>query len=317
MTNTARSFDDKWRENPRLAFAETLREGSDIQQWILNRNGFSNLGQLRDYLSDRRRILDAGCGNGRVTALLRIAAPADAQVVGFDLVAAEVARENLRNLPNVTVAEGNLLADLTAFGTFDFIYCQEVLHHTGNPRAAFLNVATLLAPNGELAIYVYRLKAPIREFVDNYVRDRIVNMPYEKAFEVCAEITALGKALSDVKSGSVPLRIDVPGVRVLGIDAGEYDLQRFIYHFFMKCFWNRDLTTEENIAINYDWYHPQDATRHELSEVLGWFSEAELAVTHSHIDPYGITVRGRRGLAKPRSSRAKSNSVCEASETSS
>jgi len=81
---------------------------------------------------------------------------------------------------------------------------------------------------------------------------------------------------------------------VLGIEAGEYDLQRFIYHFFMKCFWNPELSVEENVAINYDWYHPEDCTRHELPEVLGWFAEAGFAVSHSHVDPYGITVRGGR-----------------------
>ncbi len=30
----------------------------------------------------------------------------------------------------------------------------------------------LLAPGGELMFYVYRRKAPIREFTDDYVRER-------------------------------------------------------------------------------------------------------------------------------------------------
>ena len=33
---------------------------------------------------------------------------------------------------------------------------------------------------------------------------------------------------------------------------------------------------------------------HELPEVLSWFSEAGLDVVHTNLDPYGITVRGRR-----------------------
>ena len=152
-TQTARSFDDKWMQNPRLAFDETLREGSEVQQWILNRNGLASSSAMRSYLADKRHILDAGCGNGRVTALLQRLAPSTSQVTGIDLVAADVARENLAALPNVFVAPANLLDDLTPFGEFDFVYCQEVLHHTGDARGAFLNLAQRVANKGEIAIY--------------------------------------------------------------------------------------------------------------------------------------------------------------------
>ncbi len=293
-TNTARSFDDKWTQNPRLVFDETLREGSEVQQWILNRNGFASPAAMRAYLVDRGRILDAGCGNGRVTALLQRLAPATSQIMGIDLVAADVARANLAELPNVDVAPANLRDDLAHLGEFDFVYCQEVLHHTGDARGAFLNLSRRVAPGGEIAIYVYRKKAPIREFTDDYVRDRIAAMPYAQARAVSAEITELGRALSEARVNGLPVLVSVPSVAMLGIEAGEYDLQRFVYHFFMKCFWNADLSHDENVAINYDWYHPQDATRHDLAEVLAWFEEAQLGVVHTTVDPYGLTVRGRR-----------------------
>ncbi len=293
-TNTARSFDDKWTQNPRLAFDETLREGSEVQQWILNRNGFASPAAMRAYLAGRGRILDAGCGNGRVTALLQRLAPASSQITGIDLVAADVARANLVALPNVQVASENLLADLTHLGEFDFVYCQEVLHHTGDARRAFLNLSQRVAANGEIAIYVYCKKAAIREFTDDYVRDRIAAMPYAQARAVSAEITDLGRALSETRVNGQSVTVRVPSVEMLGIEAGEYELQRFVYHFFMKCFWNANLSHDENVAINYDWYHPQDATRHDLAEVLAWFEEAQLGVVHTHVDPYGITVRGRR-----------------------
>jgi hypothetical protein len=81
---------------------------------------------------------------------------------------------------------------------------------------------------------------------------------------------------------------------VLGIEAGEYDVQRLIYHFFLKCFWNPDLEFEANAAINYDWYHPQLCSRHTVEEVRSWFDAAELTVVHSLVDHYGITMRGIR-----------------------
>jgi SAM-dependent methyltransferase len=287
--NTSRSFHDKWHHNEKLAFEQTLSKDSEIHQWILNRNGFSSDGELRAYLRGKRRILDAGCGNGRVTALLRQCAEPDAVVVGVDLVAADVARRNLAGYPNIEVRQGDLLSDLSSLGRFDLIYCQEVLHHTADPARAFGNLCALLSPSGEIAIYVYKAKAPAREFVDDYVRERIAPLPYDEAITVCREIAELGRALCE--SGQ---KVRVPGVTVLGIESGEYELQRFVYHFFMKCFWNPALSFEDNVAVNYDWYHPELATRHTPSEVEGWFRAAGLEIKHRCVDFYGITMRGAR-----------------------
>lgn len=286
---TAKSFSEKWHNNRRLAFNETLNENSDIQRWILTRNGLGNVDGLKSWLSTRERVLDAGCGNGRVTALLRRFAPNDAQVVGIDLTAADVAAENLADTPNVHFEKRDLLGDLSGLGKFDLIYCQEVLHHTGDPAAAFRNVAGLLSDGGEIAVYVYKIKPPIREFTDDLVRDRISSLPYEEAMAAMRQITELGRVLSDLK-----VNVTAPDVSVLNIEAGTYDIQHFIYHFFAKLFWNSEMDFEASAAINYDWYHPQFATRHTLEEVEGWFDAAGLKIVHRLVDHYGITVRGMR-----------------------
>jgi len=286
--NTAQSFRDKWEHNANAFYGETLKEGSDTQRWILERNGFSGPDELSSHLSERRRILDAGCGNGRVTALLRSLAPEEAEIVGIDLVAADVARENFKNVSRTYFETRDLTSDLSSLGLFDFIYCQEVLHHTADPVRSFKNLRGLLAPNGELAIYVYKKKAPAREFVDDYVRDQIAAMPYEEAMAHSAQITDFGRALSEAN-----LRVKVPKVDALGIEAGEYDVQRLIYHFFAKCYWNSGVTYDENVLVNYDWYHPQLASRHTLQEVENWFEDAGLKIEHRCVDFYGVTVRGR------------------------
>lgn len=286
-TNTPRSFRDKWEKNSHAFYAETLRPGSDTQRWILERNGFENGESFAKHLVGRKRILDAGCGNGRVTALLRSLAADMTEVVGVDLVAADVARENFKDVPHTHFETRDLIGDLSGLGEFDFIYCQEVLHHTSDPERGFKNLCGLLTRDGEIAIYVYKQKAPAREFVDDYIRERIAAMPYEEAMAQCRQITAFGKAISEAS-----LKVTVPRVESLGIDAGEYDVQRLIYHFFAKCYWNPDISYEENVLVNYDWYHPQIATRHTLEEVKGWFNNEGLEVIHEHVDFYGITIRG-------------------------
>ena len=287
-SQTFSSFRDKWENNTQLAFNETLNEKSDIFGWILSRNGFKDKEQFEKYLAGKNRILDAGCGNGRVTALLNALSRAPTQIIGVDLTAAHVARENLKGLNRVSVQQIDLMGDLKALGKFDFIYCQEVLHHTANPRLAFQNLIGCLGDGGEIAIYVYKIKAPVREYVDDYVRDQISNLPYQDAMKLMRQITDFGKALADLN-----VKVTVPEVEVLKIPAGEYEIQRLFYHFFVKCFWNGSMNHQENIAINYDWYHPQLCTRHTMAEVKGWFADMGLEVQQECEDFYGITVRGK------------------------
>ena len=288
--NTAKSFDDKWHRNAGLAFENTLNPKSDIFKWIMQRNGFENGDALQTYLKDKKRMLDAGCGNGRVTALLRTYSDDEkTEVVGIDLTAADVAAENLKSYRNVHFHKKDLLDKLDELGKFDFIYCQEVLHHTGNARQGFNNLVPLLEDGGEIAIYVYKQKAPTREFVDDYVREKIAGMDYDTAMAQCRQITELGKALS-----AQNVKLQIPAVDVLQIPAGEYDLQRFMYHFFAKIFWNNEFSFEDNAVINYDWYHPQNCSRHTIEEVRQWFLENGLTITHELVDFYGITIRATK-----------------------
>jgi hypothetical protein len=94
---------------------------------------------------------------------------------------------------------------------------------------------------------VYKIKAPLREFCDDLVRSRISHLPYKEAMDAMNQVTELGRALAEIKAN-----VSVPNVGVLGIEAGTYDVQRFIYHFFTKCFWNPELDFESNAAINFD-----------------------------------------------------------------
>ena len=62
----------------------------------------------------------------------------------------------------------------------------------------------------------------------------------------------------------------------------------------MKCFWNKNLTFQENVAINFDWYHPELCARYTLGEVRKWFVDSNLMIIQECVDAYGITMRGKR-----------------------
>lgn len=291
MTNidqSNQSFSDKWEIYPNLARDITLNPNSEIYRWILERNGFETTDQFRDWLSSKNTILDAGCGNGRVTSLLAKLSSPTSKVYGIDINSA-TAKKFFEGDSKVEIFKRDLSEEIDIGQTFDFIYCQEVLHHTINPKISFGNLCKLLNLNGEIAIYVYKLKSPIREFTDEFIREKIHLLRFEDIKNHMSQITQFGKALS-----SYDIRVQVPSVDILQIKEGSYDLQRLIYHFFFKCFWNSELTLDENIAVNSDWYHPQVASKHTLEEVQGWFKDFGLSITHEKVDDYGITIRGKR-----------------------
>jgi arsenite methyltransferase len=145
----------------------------------------------------------------------------------------------------------------------------------------------LLAPGGELMFYVYRRKAPIREFTDDYVRERLAELPPEEAWDAIRPLTRLGQALAELET-EVEVPEDVP---LLGIKAGRYDIQRLVYWHVAKLFWNSKMTFEENNHLNFDWYAPTYAWRHTEEEIRRWCADEGLEITRFDVDDAGFTVR--------------------------
>lgn len=80
------------------------------------------------------RVLDAGCGEGQVTAWLADALP-DAEMTAVEGRPDAVAVCRARN-PAATVLEGDLYALPFGERSFDLVLCTEVLEHLAEPRAA-------------------------------------------------------------------------------------------------------------------------------------------------------------------------------------
>jgi SAM-dependent methyltransferase len=173
---------------------------------------------------------------------------------------------------------------------FDAIISEGVLHHTPSTERAFKSLARLLAPSGEIMIYVYRKKAPLREFADDYVRELLQGLPPDEAWERLRPMTALARELAQLDA-RVTVQDDVD---LLGIPAGTYDVQRLVYWHFAKMFWNDEMSFEENNHVNFDWYAPRYAHRHTRDEVESWFESSDLEIVHFDEQEAGFTVRGVR-----------------------
>jgi SAM-dependent methyltransferase len=98
-------------------------------------------------------VLDAGCGLGRFTiASARFGARL---VVGVDLSASvDLVFEQTRHLRNVVVVQADIL-QLPLARAIDYAFSVAVLHHTADPRAAFLHLTSKVVPGGSVSAWVY------------------------------------------------------------------------------------------------------------------------------------------------------------------
>lgn len=131
------------------------------------------LGWIKPVKSDffeGKLVLEGGCGKGRHT---RLAAEWGAQeIVGIDLSSAvEVAYAATKHLPNAHIIQADIFK-LPLKAKFDYAFSVGVLHHTPDPKAAFVSLASKVKSGGHISAWVYgaennewitRFVNPVRE----------------------------------------------------------------------------------------------------------------------------------------------------------
>src|SRR5215510_14628802 len=287
VQKTRESFSVKWQRIPDFGFEAASQQV--YVNWYLERYGFGDLDGLSAFLADKHTVLDAGTGLGRDALLYGENTPG--QVFALDLSdGIDFAYRHVGHLPNVHLLQADLRTLPFREGFFDYIASDQVLHHTPDTQASFINLTRYLAPNGQIAAYVYKKKGPIREFCDDFLRGHYTQSSGEECYAYYRAMAALGKALSDLK-----IEFEVPeDIPILEIKAGRYNLQRFIYWNIFKCYWNDNLDFETNVMTNFDWYHPRYAHRYTPDEVRRWCEESGLEVIHFDVIESGISVRAKK-----------------------
>ena len=285
---TERSFAFKWHRQHSYGAEGMLDRSRD---WLVARYGFESPEKMRLHMSSRQNVLDAGCGSGFSTSLWMTPDWGGSSWVGTDISAAiDVARQRLSDIPNTQFVQGDVLQPPFRSGSFDVVFAEGVLHHTPSTERAFHALVRLLKPAGEMMAYIYRRKGPVREFTDDHLRSLLSPLDPEEAWEALRPLTRLAKALAELK-----IEVEVPEeIELLGIPAGSQNVHRLIYWHFAKLFWNEAFSFEENLHVNFDWYHPKYAHRHSEQEVRRWCSDAKLDVVHLDVQDSGYTVRAVR-----------------------
>lgn len=110
-------------------------------------------------------VLEGGCGKGRHT---KLAAEWGAkEVVGIDLGdGVESAFALTRDLPNAHIVQCDIFK-LPLKKAFDYAFSVGVLHHTPDPKKAFLSLASKVKKDGHISAWVYG--AENNEWITKYV----------------------------------------------------------------------------------------------------------------------------------------------------
>lgn len=237
-------------------------------------------------------ILDGGCGAG-FSALAMFAPVLDrVRYLGVDISeAVHVAAERFSERGLVA---GFMQADLTKLPlppeSVDIIFSEGVLHHTDDTRAALAALSRHLKVGGRILFYVYRKKGPVREFTDDYIREKLQGMTPEEGWIALEPLTKLGHAL-----GELDIEIDVPeDINLLNIPSGKISLQRFFYWHVCKMYYRSGWALEEMNHVNFDWFAPKNAHRQTPDEVRTWCAALNLIIEHEKIEEAGITIIAKK-----------------------
>jgi SAM-dependent methyltransferase len=271
-------FSDKWGKYDKSEEKERLYEFQ--RAWYLKLYGFESQDALRHYLARCKVIFDAGCGLGYKAAWFAQLAP-HALVVGMDFSdAARQAAHNYSALPNLVFIQGDIAATGFCDGGVDYASCDQVIMHTESPEKTFAELARITSrARGEVACYFYAKKALPRELLDDYFRTQCRNLERSQLWSMAEQLTELGRRLS-----ALNVEFDAPDIPELGIKAGRYDIQRFIYWNFLKCFWNPELGHDTSVITNFDWYSPSNARRFSEQEVRAIAQANGLAPSFFHAE---------------------------------
>ena len=247
---TREAFSFKWGEK-RNTYDSPETHKFHVQ-WSIDRY-FGTAEKMEEFMAwcANKKMMDAGCGNGFTSSVVWNKHLNGMDYLGVDIADDAVATAEKRF--NESELKGRFKADniqtMQLGEKFDVILSSGVILHTSDPRATFDNLVQHLNPGGKIVFYVYKKKAPMREFADDLIRERMQPMSDEEAWEAMKPLSELG-----MKLGELNAEIELENnIDLLEIPAGKHNVQRLFYWYFMKAFYRPEYSMDEMNHINFDW----------------------------------------------------------------
>ena len=286
---TEETFGFKWKKRSTFDSKESL---SKMRNWLIDKYGNSADFTWLESYQEKPILLDAGCGAGMSGLELFGPILSNIDYLGIDVSeSVDTAKERFAERGHTAAF---MQADVCNLpfpeSSIDIIFSEGVLHHTDSTQHALFALAKLLRPGGRFLFYVYKLKGAVREFTDDYIRDKLQVMPPQEAWDAMEPLTKLGIAL-----GELDIEIDIPqDIELLDIPAGKINVQRLFYWHVAKMFYSPELSFDAMNHINYDWYAPRNAHRQSVHDVRKWCAKAGMEIEREVVEDAGITVIARK-----------------------
>lgn len=229
------------------------------------------------------RVLEAGAGAGRFTAIL---VTTEAEVVSFDYSnAVDANLANLGTRPNLHLMQADIYRIPFAPGSFDKVVCLGVLQHCPDPAAAFYSLVQQLAPGGSIVIDVY--KRSWRSFASPryWLRPITTRMDARRLYRIVQRAVPALLPLKRWLTERVPMgRYPAYLVPV----AYQHDWRARLDDL------TEDQLRELSVLDTFDWYSPRYDQPQTLARVRRWFTDAGLVDVVVENGPNGIVGRGTR-----------------------
>lgn len=284
VKQTSDSFGVKWNESKYSELSE--KERLFFEEQMMAILGCYCGEDLENLFKDKEFCLNAGCGMAWSERYFNVN-PKTKRFACDISDSVEMAYQNTKGMDNVLVCQADIFDLPFPEDFFDVIFSNGVLHHTPDARQAFVSLCKHLKAGGIIGVYIYCLKPFIREIVDREVRKITTELEYKECREFSCQMALLGESLQQYQT-PIAIEEDIP---ILGIKKGTYNLQKFIYDHFIKCFFNSSLGLEASTLVNIDWYHPKYASHHSLAEIKSWFDEGGIQISKV-IQPKGWEYSG-------------------------
>lgn len=221
-------------------------------------------------------IVEAGSGAGRFTEVLL---NAGANVISFDFSnAIDVIKNNLSNTDSkLLIFQGDILRMPLRKRSYSKVICLGVLQHTENPYKAFIELSSLVAPNGEIVIDTYK------KTFSSMLHWKYLLRPLTKRLNK--------ESLYSLINVIVPILL--PLAAKLRKVAGRFGARLLPICDYSHLGLSDDLNKEWSILDTFDMYSPKYDKPQTINTVLKWFKDAGLDVISVRYGLNGIVAKGK------------------------
>ena len=249
--NTFRFFNYKWKKVPTWAIVTEKK----YVNWYIKRYKYKNKANLKKFLKTKQYILEAGCGLARDSKLFAdLNKKAKIYACDQSINSIRIARRNLKDYKNINIFRQDITKKFSKKIKYDFISCDQVLHHTPKPGKTLKNLYSCLNKNGYLNFFVCRKKNVFRDFIDdeimNYFKDKSPN----ELWDFSVKVTKFAKNLHDLK------------ITNLSFGNKKYNnLQLFFHYNSFRAWYDPKINFDLSVSSNYDWF--SNNPRYSLTEI--------------------------------------------------